>query len=355
MRHGGRSGPRARRTSTRQVPEPRSCPTGPHSVLRPSCSSLWSPSRRQPSSAATHVSNGMSTIRRNGSPPGPEPGPIPALRPSPRLDIGSRSTATGKILTFTSLRLSGHRVASATCARRTRTVLPDGRPAGRNARRFPRTPGNRRARRRAAPSKTVASCPPFSRESRHPWRDPHSNGALARVRVRCGTCAARVESLRARVLAQARQVICQPDLVLARPSVVPCREHHRVRPGTLTAVITISGIRARGGGVRPSLRPGVAVAALVRRALDGGVGPRPDVQPVRAAVSRLKPRASCWFTQPGPETPRHPSWLDPVGCRRASATFRAAQHAHPPATPPAGLGTLAMRGCRAGDLSIQDH
>jgi hypothetical protein len=39
----------------------------------------------------------------------------------------------------------------------------------------------------------------------------------------------------------------------ARRSVVPCREDHRGPSWTVTAVITVSGIRARGGA-RPSLR-----------------------------------------------------------------------------------------------------
>ena len=127
----GRSGPRARRTSTRHVPEPGSCSIGPCSLLWPTGRSLLCPSCRQPSSAATHVSNGMSTMRRNDSQPGAEPVPIAALRLSPRLDIGSMSTATCRILTFMSPRLSGDRAGSAKCGRRTRIDPSDSRPARR--------------------------------------------------------------------------------------------------------------------------------------------------------------------------------------------------------------------------------
>jgi hypothetical protein len=82
--------------------------------------------------------------------PGPEPVPLPALRLSPRLDIGSRSAVTCRILTFTSL--------------------------------APRFTG----------IVTLLLGSPFEQ-------------CAGLARVRCGTCAGRVESLRARVLPQARQ------------------------------------------------------------------------------------------------------------------------------------------------------
>lgn len=57
------------------------------------------------------------------------------------------------------------------------------------------------------------------------------------------------------MLTQARQVIFQPDLVLPAPAWCSAARTIGVRPGTVTAVITIRGIGARGGGrVRPSLR-----------------------------------------------------------------------------------------------------
>jgi hypothetical protein len=69
----GRSGPRARRTWIRHVPEPRSCSTGPRNRLSPNRRSPPRPMGCQLSSAATHVSNGTSTIRRNDSHPGAGP------------------------------------------------------------------------------------------------------------------------------------------------------------------------------------------------------------------------------------------------------------------------------------------
>jgi hypothetical protein len=77
MRNGGRSGPRVRRTSIRHVPESRSCSIGPRTRLWPMRSSPSCPVRCQLSRAATHVSNGMSTIRRNDS--HPRTGHMPAL------------------------------------------------------------------------------------------------------------------------------------------------------------------------------------------------------------------------------------------------------------------------------------
>ena len=73
MRKRGRSGPRARRTSIRRVPESRSCSIGPAKWLPPNRSSPPCPVRCQLSSAATHASNGTPTIRRNDSDPGAEP------------------------------------------------------------------------------------------------------------------------------------------------------------------------------------------------------------------------------------------------------------------------------------------
>ena len=72
MRSGGRSGPRARRTWIRHAPESRSRSIGPRKRLWPTCSSLSCPMRCQLSRAARQASNGMSTIRRNDSPPAAE-------------------------------------------------------------------------------------------------------------------------------------------------------------------------------------------------------------------------------------------------------------------------------------------
>ena len=65
MRSSGRSVPRARRTSVRHVPESRSCLIGPRRRLPPIRGSRSGAVRCQLSRAATQVSNGMSTIRRN--------------------------------------------------------------------------------------------------------------------------------------------------------------------------------------------------------------------------------------------------------------------------------------------------
>ena len=75
MRSSGRSGPRARRTSIRHVPEGRSCSIGPRNRLWPMRSSPSGSVRCQFSRAATHVSNGMSMIRRNDSWPTAPPAP----------------------------------------------------------------------------------------------------------------------------------------------------------------------------------------------------------------------------------------------------------------------------------------
>ena len=74
---GGRSGPRASRAWIRQVPVSRSCSSGPHRMLSPRCRPPSSSVRCHCSSAATQVSSGTSTIRRNNGHPGP--GPMPAL------------------------------------------------------------------------------------------------------------------------------------------------------------------------------------------------------------------------------------------------------------------------------------
>jgi hypothetical protein len=79
MRSSGRNGPRARRTWSRRVPEPGSCSIGQRNRLLPRCSSPFWLVRCQFSSAAKHVSNGMSTIRQNDSDLGTEN----MLAPSP--------------------------------------------------------------------------------------------------------------------------------------------------------------------------------------------------------------------------------------------------------------------------------
>ena len=77
MRRGGRSGPRARRTSIRCVPDSRSCSIGPGTWPAPDRSSPPCPVRCQLSSAATHVSKGTLMIRRNDS--DADAGPMLAL------------------------------------------------------------------------------------------------------------------------------------------------------------------------------------------------------------------------------------------------------------------------------------
>ena len=67
MRTSGRSGPRARRTSIRRVPVSRTCSIGPVIRLLPDLISPPCPVRCPLSSAARHVSNGTSTMRRNDS------------------------------------------------------------------------------------------------------------------------------------------------------------------------------------------------------------------------------------------------------------------------------------------------
>jgi len=67
MRRGGRSDPRARPTSIRHVQQSRSCSIGQRNRLWPMRSSPSCPVRCQLSSAATHISNGMSMIRPNDS------------------------------------------------------------------------------------------------------------------------------------------------------------------------------------------------------------------------------------------------------------------------------------------------
>jgi hypothetical protein len=134
------------------------------------------------------------------------------------------------------------------------------------------------------------------------------------VRVRCGTCAARVESLRARVLAQARQVICQPDLVLARPSATACREDHR---GPFWNRHPCDHDHRHPGQRRrrtPEFAPwrgcrraGSARAGWWRRSTAGRAACPSSGLP--AQTPRFLP-----VHQPGPEIPRHPFWLDPAGC-----------------------------------------
>jgi hypothetical protein len=66
----------------RYVPESRSCSMGPRSMLLPMCRSLWGPVRCPCSSAATHLSSGMSMIRRNDSKPAAGLPPALILGPS---------------------------------------------------------------------------------------------------------------------------------------------------------------------------------------------------------------------------------------------------------------------------------
>src|SRR5579863_7534723 len=67
IRSGGCNGPRLRRTWIRRVPTSRSCSIDPSNWLPPNRSSPPWLVRSQLSSAATYVSNGTSTIRRNDS------------------------------------------------------------------------------------------------------------------------------------------------------------------------------------------------------------------------------------------------------------------------------------------------
>ncbi len=72
MLSSGRNCPGASRTWSRSVPEPGSCSIGQRNRLFPRCGSPFWHVRCQFFSAATHVSNGMSTIRRNDSDLGAE-------------------------------------------------------------------------------------------------------------------------------------------------------------------------------------------------------------------------------------------------------------------------------------------
>jgi hypothetical protein len=89
----------------RRVPEPRSCSIGPRSRLWPTCSSLPCPWSRQLSSAATHVSNGMSTIRRNDTKPGAEHMRVPAQGSPVLVSSRRRDTSACFLLVLMSVSL----------------------------------------------------------------------------------------------------------------------------------------------------------------------------------------------------------------------------------------------------------
>jgi len=92
IRSTGRNGPLAKRAWIRHVPVLRSSRIGPRNELPPNRRSPC-PVRSQPSSAATHVWNGMSTIRLNDS--RPRTGTISALMLALTAWLAGAATAGG--------------------------------------------------------------------------------------------------------------------------------------------------------------------------------------------------------------------------------------------------------------------